>query len=148
MRRSVLAISAGVMMLAASGEVRAQSAPSAVVRLWAQYANAAAAAKIAALYTADAVALFSEGKFQGPAQIQKDLQTQFQAVWKNVNLTDFKDNLQGSWAWSYGEWSALVGTPPKQVKVNGYWSAVFVRVGAIWKIKQHTTNMQLSQSNG
>jgi hypothetical protein len=91
MRRSVLAISAGVMVLATTGEVEAQSKPSDVIQMYQQYANssdAGKAAKIAALYTADAVALFSEGKFQGPSQIEQDLQAQFNNGWKNVTIKD------------------------------------------------------------
>jgi ketosteroid isomerase-like protein len=153
MRQSILAISAGVMMLAPSGEVEAQSTPSDVIQMYQQYANssdAAKAAKIAALYTPGAVALFSEGKFVGPSQIEQDLQAQFDAGWKNVTIKDEGgDTTQGSWAWSWGEYSGTVpvGTPPKPTTINGYWSAVFKQDGNVWKINQHTTNMEQSLSN-
>jgi ketosteroid isomerase-like protein len=150
MRRSVLAISAGVMMLATSSEVEAQSKPSDLIQMYQQFANNGDAAKIAALYTADAVALFSEGKFQGPSQIEQDLQTQFNNGYKNITIKDEGgDTTQGSWAWSWGEYSGTVplGTPPTPTTINGYWSAVFMQDGNVWKIKQHTTNMEQSQSN-
>jgi ketosteroid isomerase-like protein len=107
-----------------------------ILQQWQDLANKGNAAGVAALYTADAVGVFTEGIQRGQTAIQNDLDAQFKNGWTNIKLTDDEDHpLGNNWAWSVGEWSSTFSGSP----VSGYWSVLWVQQGGAWKIQQQTT---------
>jgi ketosteroid isomerase-like protein len=105
---------------------------------WEKYARSGDATSIEALYTTDAVALFTEGPIiNTAAAIKADLQAHFSAggqnPYANLTLQEVTFGQQGnSWGWSYGKWDTGTGNP------YGSWSAVWKNVSNTWLIHIHS----------
>jgi ketosteroid isomerase-like protein len=123
-------------------EIMSETSPfGPLIKQWVTAANSGDAAGLAALYTTDAVGVFTEGIFNGVNAIIEDLGGKFQQGWSKINLTDNQDHLQqanpqpGNWAWSVGTWSSTFG----KTNPGGFWSALWVlQPGNVWKIQQQT----------
>ena len=147
MRRYILGITGGVMMLTVSGELRAQnstcSSAQDCTQKWLSALNATKPDMdtIANFYSTDAVGVFSEGIFTSNTLIAKDLIAQVtntNAPWKNIKIGYEQDfQKENASPWSYGCFSATVGGQA----VNGYWSVVWMIAGGSWKMQQQTTTL-------
>jgi ketosteroid isomerase-like protein len=98
------------------------------------------AGAVAALFTEDAVLVASDGMFCGRSAIEK----RFADIFEKWPITTFSSqmchqlNAIDNAVWSAGEWwsSRQSRTGPKFE--SGCWSAIYVRDGDAWKIRQLT----------
>jgi len=105
------------------------------------------ASAVAALYTKDAVLLTDRGPINGRAAIEKwyaDLFKQFHISNRLSKADEFHFvSAADQEVWSTGEWSETLqkkkGGPKIQVK--GYWAAIKVRDGGVWKERLETWNV-------
>ena len=105
------------------------------------------AAAVAAFFTEDAVQVTPEGPIYGREAIEKqfaDLFTQIH-VSEHINKTDHSPRAigtAGNEVWRNGEWSfTLQGKSGGPIQLKGYWSAINVRDGEVWKIRMLTYNV-------
>jgi ketosteroid isomerase-like protein len=105
-----------------------------IIQQWLTFANQGDTKGLAALYTSDAVGVFSEGIFDGVTAIINNLGGQFQNGWAITKLTDTQDHqLTNTLAWSVGDWSGTFKGP-----VSGHWSVLWVQQTGAWKIQEQT----------
>jgi uncharacterized protein (TIGR02246 family) len=99
--------------------------------------NKNSAAKLAALFTEDAVLVAPEGMFNGRQAIEK----RYEETFKGSPFTLFSDprdyqlNAIDNAVWSVGKWWSTLQVETGPVFVSGYWSAIYVREGDAWRIR-------------
>jgi hypothetical protein len=57
----------------------------------------------------------------------------------NIGQTDLLNAID-KWAWAVGEWWSTFQSQNGPVFARGYWSAIYVREGDVWKIPMSTFN--------
>jgi len=105
------------------------------------------AAGFAALYTEDAVLVNDTGPIYGREAIEKHYADLFKQIhFSNHIITadQYSPHIigtTGNEAWSNGEWTLThQGQNAGLVEVKGYWSAIQVREGGVWKKRMLTVN--------
>jgi ketosteroid isomerase-like protein len=99
------------------------------------------AAAVAALFTEDGVLVSDRGPIHGRKAIENSYSGVFQ-VWhprNHIGTPDGNDPhvscFSGDEAWETGEWSETEQPrPSRPIQSRGYWSTVYIREGADWKI--------------
>ena len=99
------------------------------------------AAAVAALFTEDAVLVSDRGPIHGRKAIENWYSGVFQ-TWhprNHIGTPDGNDPhvncFSGDEAWETGEWSETEqARPGRPIQSRGYWSTVYIREGADWKI--------------
>jgi ketosteroid isomerase-like protein len=99
------------------------------------------AAAVAALFTEDGVLVSDRGRIHGRKAIENWYSGVFQA-WhprNHIGTPDGNDPhascFSGDEAWETGEWSETEqARPGRPIQSRGYWSTVYIREGADWKI--------------
>ncbi|HEY5778643.1 MAG TPA: nuclear transport factor 2 family protein, partial [Terrimicrobiaceae bacterium] len=97
------------------------------------------AVALAALFTPDGVRVSPDGVFSGREAIEKSFADDFQRspIIGYIFQTDQLHSI-GEEAWSVGQWwKTLQGKP---VFASGYWSAIIVREGGVWRFRMLTFN--------
>ena len=97
-------------------------------------------AAVAALFTEDAVLVAPDGMFSGRQAIEKRYEGTFQR-WPFTFFNDLRDcHLKAidNAVWSFGEWGGTLQGQTGPEFVNGYFSAIYVREGDVWKIRTLT----------
>ena len=104
-------------------------------------------AAVAALFTEDAVLVTPHGPFYGREAIEKyyaDVFKQFHFSNHLQKADQYSPHIigkTGNEAWSNGEWTLThQGQNAGLVEVRGYWSAIQVREGGVWKKRMLTVN--------
>ena len=104
-------------------------------------------AAVAALFTEDAVLVTPHGAFYGREAIEKyyaDVFKQFHFSNHLQKADQYSPHIIGTTgdeAWSNGEWTLThQGQNAGLVEVKGYWSAIQVREGGVWKKRLLTVN--------
>jgi ketosteroid isomerase-like protein len=106
------------------------------------------AAAVNVFFTEDAVLVTDAGPFYGRESIKKYHADHFQKfhfsnhLSKRDQYSPHTIGTAGNETWSNGEWSLTVRLPegdPLQLK--GYWSAIRVREGDVWKDRMQTWNI-------
>ena len=105
------------------------------------------AAALAALYTEDAVLVNDSGPVYGREAIQKAYEEVFKAV-RFINhlgtLDQYSPHIigtSGNEMWATGEFSQTVkGQNFGPLDEKGYWTNIFTREGATWKVRVSTWN--------
>jgi ketosteroid isomerase-like protein len=102
---------------------------------------------VAALITEDALFVTDTGPIYGRKAIEKCFADWFQNVhFSNHVTTDDQDSphitgLDGNEMWATGKWSHIFqvqnGNP---AQANGYWAAVKIREGDVWKMRMNIYN--------
>jgi ketosteroid isomerase-like protein len=94
---------------------------------------------LAALFTRDAVCVTSEGVFSGREAIEEELRSDFErsATTSHIFQTDQLHSV-GNEAWSIGQWWKTLRGSSGPVFVSGYWSAIIVHDGDVWKFRMLT----------
>jgi ketosteroid isomerase-like protein len=99
------------------------------------------AAAVAALFTEDAVLVSDRGPIHGRKAIENWYSGVFQALHprNHIGTPDGNDPhvscFSGDEAWETGEWSETEqARPGRPIQSRGYWSTVYIREGADWKI--------------
>jgi uncharacterized protein (TIGR02246 family) len=97
------------------------------------------AGALAALFTEDAVLVAPDGLFFGREAIENRYVKLFQR-WPTTSFAGQRDQLNGidNAVWSTGKWWSTHQGENGPVFVRGYWSAIYVREGDDWKIRQLT----------
>jgi ketosteroid isomerase-like protein len=98
------------------------------------------AAAVAALFTEDGVLVAPDGMFSGRQDIEKRYEGTFQR-WPFTFFNDLRDcHLKAidNAVWSFGEWGGTLQGQTGPEFVNGYFSAIYVREGDVWKIRTLT----------
>jgi uncharacterized protein (TIGR02246 family) len=93
-------------------------------------------AALAALFAEDGTWVTAQGVFAGPAAIEKSFADYFQRspLTNQIFQTDQLNSL-GDEAWSIGQWWRTVQSPGGLVFLSGYWSAIIVQEGEVWKFR-------------
>jgi ketosteroid isomerase-like protein len=107
------------------------------------------AAAMAALYTDDAVMVTDRGLLYGREAIEKHYLDMFQhgRISKHVNVADQYSphtiGTAGNEVWETGGWSLTVQDSDGDVSASlkGYWAAIKVRDGDIWKTRMEAWNL-------
>jgi uncharacterized protein (TIGR02246 family) len=104
-------------------------------------------AAVAALFTEDAILVTPHGPFYGREAIEKyyvDVFKQFHFSNHLQKADQYSPHIigtAGNEAWSNGEWTLThQGQNAGLVEVKGYWSAIQVREGGVWKKRMLTVN--------
>jgi uncharacterized protein (TIGR02246 family) len=104
------------------------------------------AAAVASLFTDDAIFVNYGGSLCGREAIEKQYAEWFKQ-WHHNNHLDIKDSdslrvvgTADNIALN-GKWSETDQQGEASVQLNGYWSAIYVRVGDTWKIRWLTYNV-------
>jgi uncharacterized protein (TIGR02246 family) len=104
------------------------------------------AAAVASLFTDDAIFVNYGGPLRGREAIEKQYAEWFKQ-WHHNNHLDIKDSdslrvigTADNIALN-GKWSETDQQGEASVQLNGYWSAIYVRVGDTWKIRWLTYNV-------
>jgi uncharacterized protein (TIGR02246 family) len=97
------------------------------------------AGALAALFTEDAVLVAWDGMFFGRQAIEKRYAEMFQ----RLPIATFAGqrsalNAIDNAVWAVGEWWSTVQSQAGPKFERGYWSAIYVREGDAWKIRQFT----------
>jgi ketosteroid isomerase-like protein len=98
------------------------------------------AGSVAALFTEDAVLVAPDGIFSGRQAIQKRYEDTFQR-WSFTLFSDPRERQLkaiDNAVWSVGEWWGTLQSKAGPVFVTGYWSAIYVLEGNVWKIRMLT----------
>jgi ketosteroid isomerase-like protein len=111
------------------------------------------AVALAALFTEDAVLVSDRGPIHGRKAIENWYSGVFQ-VWhprNHIGTPDGNDPhvscFSGDEAWETGEWSETEQSKPgRPIQSRGYWSTVYIREGADWKIGMLTYNVTPAKS--
>jgi uncharacterized protein (TIGR02246 family) len=105
---------------------------------WAAAYNAKDAAKVAGMYTSDAVYMPpNQPMVKGRAAIEAMFKKEFQEGFANIKLTPVESAISGSQAFEAG--TATVTVPGGRTESAKY-LAVFAQEGGTWKIKYDTHN--------
>jgi uncharacterized protein (TIGR02246 family) len=100
------------------------------------------AAAVAALFTADAVLVTSDGMFSGRPAIEK----RYAEAFEKWPITTFSSqmchqlNAIDNAVWSAGEWWSTRQSQAGPKFQSGCWSAIYVRDGDAWMIRQLTVS--------
>ena len=134
MIRSIVGVVAAAMLLAA-GPAQAAGIPD-LGKRWEAAFNRKDAAAVAALHTNNAVWITPAGIMRGRAAILKGVEARLKAGFHAMSIHVLGGGAQGNMAWAIAEWHALnrANRP-----ISGYGSSVYVRVGGVWKIREHTS---------
>lgn len=99
------------------------------------------AAALTALFTQDGVCVTLQGVFSGREAIEKSFSDDFQRspVVGYIFETDQLHSI-GKEAWSVGQWWKTLQGASKPVFESGYWSAIIVREGGVWRFRMLTFN--------
>jgi uncharacterized protein (TIGR02246 family) len=104
------------------------------------------AAAVASLFTDDAILVNYGGPLSGREAIEKQY-AEWLKQWHHNNHLDIKDSdslrvvgTADNIALN-GKWSETAQQGEASVQLNGYWSAIYVRVGDTWKIRWLTYNV-------
>ena len=97
------------------------------------------AGALAALFTEDAILVARDGMFFGRQAIEKRYAEMFQ----RLPIATFAGqraalNAIDNAVWAIGEWWSTVQSQAGPKFERGYWSAIYVREGDAWKIRQFT----------
>jgi uncharacterized protein (TIGR02246 family) len=97
------------------------------------------AGALAALFTDDAILVAWDGMFFGRQAIEKRYAEMFQ----RLPIATFAGqrsalNAIDNAVWAVGEWWSTVQSQTGPKFERGYWSAIYVREGDVWKIRQFT----------
>jgi uncharacterized protein (TIGR02246 family) len=97
------------------------------------------AGALAALFAEDGVLVAPDGLFFGREAIENRYVKVFQR-WPSTSFAGQRDQLNGidNAVWSTGEWWSTHQGKNGPVFVRGYWSAIYVREGDDWKIRELT----------
>ena len=144
MRRISFAV-AVVAVLAigvATGFVQGQSNTDPVLNKmaseWAAAYNAKDAAKVAAMYTSDAVFMPpNQPMVKGRAAIEAMFKKEFEEGFTNIKLTPVESAISGSQAFEAG--TSTVTVPGGRTE-SGKYLVVFTQEGGTWKIKYDINN--------
>ena len=104
------------------------------------------AAAVASLFTDDAIFVTYGGPLCGREAIEKQYAEWFKQ-WHHNNHLDIKDSDSLRTVGTAdnialnGKWSDTDQQGEASVQLNGYWSAIYVRVGHTWKIRWLTYNV-------
>src|SRR5215831_6169801 len=106
------------------------------------------AAGIAGLYTKDGVLVSQAPKVvkTGPQEIAQQYETAFKTVSHNDGATAEVYPLATDTVYSVGEYHLSGQNQNGPVKVDGHWTAIYVRDGGTWKIKLLTAVPDLPPS--
>jgi ketosteroid isomerase-like protein len=107
-------------------------------------------AAIAALFTDDGVFVTQNGPVNGRQAIEKWYTDLFQEWHPKTHMIKFDGNAPhligtaGNKLWATGEWSeTLQGKTGGPISIGGYWGAMYVREGDVWKMQMLTWNQKL-----
>jgi uncharacterized protein (TIGR02246 family) len=110
--------------------------------------NSGDAAALAALFTEDAVFVTDQGPIFGRQAIEKWYADLFQTIHFSNHSGTVDQNSPHSIAtadremWATGEWSVTVkGQNFGPVQAKGYYGAIYVREGDVWKKRMETWNL-------
>ena len=101
------------------------------------------AAAAAALFTEDALLVAPDGMFSGRQEIEKRYADTFQRspiISFNCSWDRRYLNAIDNAVWSAGQWFGSFQSQTGPVFALGYWSAIYVREGDVWKIRMLTLN--------
>ena len=106
------------------------------------------AAAVAALFTEDAVLVTDTGLVYGREAIEKHLADLLQKfrfsdhIGKADQYSPHTIGTAGNEMWATGEWSCTVrGESGGPIQSKGYWSAIYVREGNVWKKRMDIYNV-------
>jgi uncharacterized protein (TIGR02246 family) len=96
------------------------------------------AAAVAAVFTEDAVLVAPDGMFSG----RQDIEKRYVDTFQRSPISDFNSrrerrhlNAIDNAVWSDGQWASTLQSQTGPVFAWGYWSAIYVREGDVWKIR-------------
>jgi uncharacterized protein (TIGR02246 family) len=120
---------------------------------WDQAFNSGDVARVLALYTDDAVEVTNEGPIIGRAAIEKHYKEMMQkfhfANHVGKVLHSYSVSPDGKVVWSDGEYSFTASDDKgNSLPLKGYWSAISVREGEVWKDRMQTWNVAASPGPG
>jgi uncharacterized protein (TIGR02246 family) len=100
------------------------------------------AVAFAANYTPDGIVLLSMPMLSGRAAIAQAFSEFFKLGASHLVDTVTQAHVAGDMAWAFGGWSDTEPGPNNTTQsVHGNWSAVYVRDGGTWLIRQSTANV-------
>ena len=137
-----VAIAAVLAIIVVNGVVQGQSKTDPILNKmateWAAAYNAKDAAKVAGMYTTDAVFMPpNQAMVKGRAAIEAMFKKEFQEGSTNIKLTPVESAISGSQAFEAG--TATVTVPGGRTE-SGKYLVVFAQEGGTWKIKYDTHN--------
>jgi uncharacterized protein (TIGR02246 family) len=96
------------------------------------------AAGVAALFTEDGVLLAPDGMFSG----RQDIEKRYADTFQRSPISDFNSRRERRYLnaidnaiWSAGQWAATLQGQNGPEFAWGYWSAIYLREGDVWKIR-------------
>ena|SRR5271166_2355722 len=98
---------------------------------------------VAALFTEDAVQITPDGIFSGRESIEKRYADAFQHRHPTNHVLKFDQVYvtENNEVFDYGEWSGTFQAEGNPYEANGYWTAIVVREGNVWKTRMSTYNI-------
>jgi uncharacterized protein (TIGR02246 family) len=100
------------------------------------------AAALAANYTPDGISLLEMPVLSGREAIAQAFSEFFKMGASNMVETITQAHVMGDMAWAFGDWSDTEPGPNNTTHpVHGNWSAVYVRGGGTWLVRQSTANV-------
>jgi uncharacterized protein (TIGR02246 family) len=98
---------------------------------------------VAALFTEDAVQITPDGIFSGRQAIEQRYADAFRQrhPTNHVLKVDQVYVTENNEVFDYGEWSGTFETEGSSYEVKGYWTAIVVREGNVWKTRMSTYNI-------
>jgi len=141
MRKPSIAIAAAAVLVVAcivQGQSKTDPVLNKLATEWAAAYNAKDAAKLAGLYTEDAVFMApNQPMAKGRAAIEAQFKREFQQGFTNLKLMPMESAISGAQAFEAG--TATVTAPGGRTE-NGKYLVVFKQVGGAWKIAYDINN--------
>jgi uncharacterized protein (TIGR02246 family) len=126
-------------------EVDALVSTGSVLNAWSTASLKKDAHSAAALFTEDAIRVTPQGIITGRAAIEKSLDAGFKVFTPDSGSADQAGILLGEGIMArVGTWSGTYNGANGPMHQKGYWSAMLVREGDTWKIRQETFNVSPS----
>jgi len=140
----ILAVSLAVSAVAQQvSEQDAWQAGQSVLDAWNNASQQKDAARLAALYTEDAVHVTPHGLISGRTAFEKENAEIFKVYTPELSKIEHASMIGNGVMLRAGTWGGTYNGPDGPVHLTGYWSDTDVRDGNMWKIRLETYNMIL-----